>query len=160
MAVSLFPACVFAGSITGLWQTIDDETGEPKSIVSVYKQGEQFFGRILFTYTDGSPDLIDNGAGGLKCDPAKKASEKLGKDIPYCGLVFLKDLELSKSGKYTGGKITDPKKGKTYDASAELAKDGTLTVRGMLGGGLLKALGRNQTWIPVKPEDMTKGFTY
>ena len=157
--VSLFPAAILAQGIAGLWQTIDDETGKPKSVVLVYEESGLLFGKILFTYNDdGLPDLIDSGKGGKICNPAKLSKID---DKPYCGLVFLKDLKLSKDGKkYENGSITDPKKDKTYKASAELGKDGLLTVRGMLGGGLLKALGRNQIWRPVKAEDLPKGFVF
>ena len=98
---------------------------------------------------------MPDGKGGLLCDPAKKASEKLGRDLPYCGLVFLKDLKLSKDGKtYAGGAITDPKKGKTYRAEMRL-EGANLIVRGKLG-----PFGRNQTWRPVNAGDLPKGFKY
>jgi len=144
-------SAVSAQGVTGLWKTIDDETGKPKSIVSVYKEGEMLYGKILFTYNeDGAAAVITEGKN-IVCDPKKLSKID---DKPYCGLIFLKDLKQGKGGKYSGGTITDPKKGKTYRAEMWL-EGGKLIVRGKLG-----PFGRNQTWLPVKPEDLPKGFKY
>lgn len=153
-------SAAFAGGIVGLWKTIDDETGKPKSIISVYEEGGMLFGKILFTYNDdGAPAIVPDGKKFV-CDPTKlsKIDNK-----PYCGLIVLKDLKPAKNpAKYEKGQITDPKKGAdaVYRADIELQKDGTLKVRGMLGGGLLKALGRNQIWLPATAEDLPEGFIY
>ena len=54
---------------------------------------------------------------------------------------------VEKDGKYEGGKIYDPKSGKTYSAKAELANGGkSLKVRGFMG---VSVLGRTQTWQRV-----------
>jgi len=34
-------------NIFGRWKTIDDETGEAKSIVEIYKNGDKVFGKIV-----------------------------------------------------------------------------------------------------------------
>ena len=70
------------------------------------------------------------------CQPAK----------PVIGLSILTGLQ-EKGGKYEGGKIYDPKSGKTYSAKAELANGGkSLKVRGFMG---VSVLGRTQTWHRV-----------
>ena len=49
-----------------------------------------------------------------------------------------------------GGKILDPKKGKVY--SCEMWRKGeNLIVRGKIA-----FIGRNQTWLPYKDEDLSK----
>ncbi|MFT5891332.1 MAG: hypothetical protein ACI9Y7_001433 [Dokdonia sp.] len=34
-------------TIFGEWKTIDDETGEVKSTVEIYKKGDKVFGRVI-----------------------------------------------------------------------------------------------------------------
>lgn len=113
--------------ITGLWRTVDDETGEVKSVVEIYRQDQQYFGRVV--------QLLDKPADTLcsKCDGDKK-------DQPVVGMVIVSDLQLT-DGEYTGGSILDPAKGKTYRCKLWL-ENGKLKVRGYLG-----FLYRTQTWF-------------
>jgi len=137
-----------------LWQTIDDETGKPKSVVSVYGEGKLVFGKILFTYNEeGAPDLTKGKDGSFSCNKGKLSKVKEGKEfLSYCNLVIIKDLEPGEKGKYSGGYITDPKKGKTY--KAEMWREGDkLIVRGKWG-----PIGRNQTWLPLTAADLPAGI--
>ena len=40
-------AGLFAQDVTGKWKTIDDETGDAKSIVEIYKQDGKVYGKIV-----------------------------------------------------------------------------------------------------------------
>lgn len=115
-----------AESITGLWNTVDDETGEVKSIVEIYQQDAKYFGKVKQLLLKPADTLC------TKC----KGEEK---DQPIVGMIILKDLE-EKDGAYSGGSILDPAKGKTYRSKAWL-EDGNLQVRGYLG-----LFYRTQTW--------------
>jgi uncharacterized protein (DUF2147 family) len=130
-------------SVAGYWQTIDDETGKPKSVVRVYEKDNLLFGEIVFTYNErGVANVKDN-----KCDASVKADNMPGAPA-YCGLVIIKNMAPAKDGKYKGGTITDPKKNKTYNAEMWL-ENGNLIVRGKIA-----FLGRNQTWKPFSGEDL------
>ncbi|MDC7233006.1 MAG: DUF2147 domain-containing protein [Spirochaetales bacterium] len=138
-------APLMAGSdVLGLWKTVDDETGEVKSIVKVYDYQGKIFGRILVTFEEGKvKDTYVN--------PKDRAEEVKGEPF-YCGLDFIWNMQ--KAGeKYKKGKILDPQNGKVY--SSEMWRDGSnLIVRGKIG-----PIGRNQTWLPANAGDFPSGVS-
>ena len=125
-----FSAFSQVNSIVGTWKTIDDETGEAKSLVRIYKHTDgKYYGKIekLFKNPDG------------KCDNCK--DENKGK--PILGMVIITDMK-EKSDRLEGGSILDPANGKKYSATISYEKDsGKLKVRGFIG---LSVAGRNQFW--------------
>lgn len=114
----------------GYWKTIDDETGEAKSILKIYEVDGKFYGRV-------DRLLLKPGALCEKCE---------GEDYnkPIEGMVVMWGLKDDGDGEYSGGKIFDPEKNKTYRCAIWL-KDGKLMVRGYLG-----IFFRTQTWHPVE----------
>jgi uncharacterized protein (DUF2147 family) len=122
-------------SIIGSWKTIDDESGEPKSIVSIYKKGNQYFGKIdsLFRKAGEDPDPV--------CDKCPEDDSRYNQKI--LNMEILKNL--AKDGdEYVDGTILDPKNGKVYDCKLWV-EDGHLKVR-----GYLLFLYRTQTWYRVQ----------
>ncbi|WP_027391114.1 DUF2147 domain-containing protein [Aquimarina latercula] len=117
--------------IVGKWKTIDDNTGEPRSIVEIYKKGNKLFGRI---------DRI------LKeSDRKQLCKECEGDDYnqPIEGMVIIKDLQ--KDGdEYEDGTIMDPENGKVYRCKIWIEENdpNTLNVRGYIA-----FLFRTQKWI-------------
>ncbi|MCF2217938.1 MAG: DUF2147 domain-containing protein [Chlorobi bacterium] len=129
-ALSLFGVMSFA-QIEGKWKTIDDETKQAKSIVEIYKKGDQYFGRI-------SQLLIK--PANPNCTECKDDR----KNKPIQGMEIIRNLK--KDGdEFTGGTITDPKTGKTYKCTITRSGD-NLNVRGYIG---LSFIGRSQTWQKV-----------
>jgi len=126
-ALSLFGVMSFA-QIEGKWKTIDDETKQAKSIVEIYKKGDQYFGKI-------SQLLIK------PANPNCTACKDDRKNKPILGMEIIRGLK--KDGdEFTGGTITDPKTGKTYKCAITRSGD-NLNVRGYVG---LSFIGRSQTW--------------
>ncbi len=118
--------------ILGDWKTVDDKTGERRSIVTIYKGSDGlYYGKIskMLMYTDME----------LKCDQCK------GEDYnkPIEGLVIIRGMK-AEDGELVGGKVLDPESGKFYYGKIYL-KDGKLVLRGSLDKRGF--LGRNQTWI-------------
>ena len=118
--------------ILGDWKTVDDKTGEKRSVVTIYKGSDGlYYGKIskMLMYTD-----MD-----LKCDQCK------GEDYnkPIEGLVIIRGMK-AENGELVGGKVLDPESGKFYYGKIYL-KDGKLVLRGSLDKRGF--LGRNQTWI-------------
>lgn len=129
-ALSLFGVMSFA-QIEGKWKTIDDETKQAKSIVEIYKKGDQYFGKI-------SQLLIK--PANPNCTECKDDR----KNKPIQGMEIIRNLK--KDGdEFTGGTITDPKTGKTYKCTITRSGD-NLNVRGYIG---LSFIGRSQTWQKV-----------
>lgn len=123
--------------ILAKWKTIDDETGKPKSIVEIYRDGDVIHGRIL--------DLINPTEPNPLCDVCK--GDKLNK--PIKGMEILWGMKETKKGQeWKGGEILDPNNGKTYNCKLSLKEDGEkLDVRGFIG---ISLLGRTQTWLREK----------
>jgi len=121
--------------IVGKWKTIDDKTGEPKSIVQIYEKEGKFFGQIveLFRKPGEEPDPV--------CD--KCPDDDPRKNQPTKGMIIIKDLSKTSSG-YSGGTILDPKEGKIYTCKL-WTEDGKLMVRGYIAFFF-----RTQTWHKVE----------
>ena len=96
--VLLCSLSAFSQSYTGKWKTIDDKTGEEKSIVEIYEQNGKLYGKVIEILTDKKDVKCDNCKGSEKGKPVK-------------GLVIIKGLEKNGSS-YSGGTITDPGSGK------------------------------------------------
>ena len=117
----------------GRWQTVDDETGETKSIVEIYEQNGKAFGRIVrLLPTASNPNAI--------CSPC--ASDYEGSNMQ--GVVILRDMEWNVGdNQFSGGTIRDPKTGRTYRCKMSLDGPTQLRVRGFIGVSLI---GRTQVW--------------
>jgi uncharacterized protein (DUF2147 family) len=122
------------GSPVGLWKTIDDKSGQPKSLIRISEADGTFSGKVEKLFR--SPDQDQNPKCG-KCEGALK-------DQPIIGMTILSGLK--KDGDdYDGGQILDPANGKFYKGKLSLAEDGKkLNVRGYIG---VPMLGRTQIWL-------------
>ncbi len=126
----LFSLMINAQKLEGKWQTIDDETGEAKSIIEIYKKNNAFYGKVVQLL-----QKEDQNRTCIHCTGNKK-------DKPIVGLEILEGL--SKSGNaFSGGKILDPKNGKTYKCNIEFVNNNEIKVRGYIG---ISLIGRSQTW--------------
>ena len=134
--IILFTASAVAqqDSVFGKWKTIDDETGEAKSIVEIYKKGDKVYGKIIDILNPQDRDKLC-----IYCE---------GEDYnkPVLGLDIIKNLERD-DDEYTGGTVFDPEKGKTYKAKIWIENDNPdkLYLRGYIA-----FLYRTQEWIRVK----------
>ncbi|MBO5642402.1 MAG: DUF2147 domain-containing protein [Kiritimatiellae bacterium] len=129
-AVSVATA-VSAKEFIGCWTTIDDETKEQKSVVEITVDNGVYSGKIVHLFKN------------------EDAVAKLPGSPKILGLKIISDMKRGGKG-LNGGKITDPKKGKTY--SCEIWRDGeNLVVRGKIA-----FLGRNQTWLPSEKREAKK----
>ncbi len=116
--------------ILGDWKTVDDKTGEKRSIVTIYKGSDGlYYGKIskMLMYAD------------LKCEACKDEDH----NAPLEGLVIIRGMK-AEDGQLVGGRVLDPESGKFYYGKIYL-KDGKLVLRGSLDKRGL--LGRNQTWV-------------
>ncbi len=128
--------------ITGFWETLNEDTKKPSSVVAVYSYQGKFYGRIIGTYNDKGvlDDTLDH--------PKSKAPGIKGNPY-YCGLDILWEMTPEEEGTYEGH-IIDPEKGKIYDAKIWRQGD-DLIVRGSVA-----FFGEKRTWPPF-PESGFKG---
>lgn len=129
-----------SASPVGLWKTIDDETGEAKSVIRISEVDGSLVGTIekIFPKPGKDPNPVCD-----KCPGEKKDQRLLGMGILW---------GMTKEGEqWSGGLILDPKNGKTYKCTIKLeGTGGTLTLRGYIGFSLL---GRSQTWVRMESTD-------
>lgn len=121
-----------ADRITGVWYN-----GEKSSKIEI-SQAEDgtFIGKIVWLREP------NDEKGNAKLD-SKNPDAKLAKR-PLMNLQVLSGLEYDGKNKYSGGKIYDPKSGKTYSAKAQMVNNNTLSLRGFIGIALA---GRTDTWV-------------
>lgn len=120
----------------GLWKSVDDKTGEPKSQIRITEQGGVLSGRV--------EKLLRQGA-----DPAAlcTACTDERKDQPMVGLEIIRGAKKAEGKEvWEGGKILDPESGKSYTLRLTPTDSGSkLDVRGSIG-----PFGRTQTWVRVQ----------
>lgn len=136
----LAPGSVLAAndSPVGKWKTIDDATHQAKSIVEITDQDGQLEGKILELLNRSPADIARDGEQPVcaKCTDARKGQ-------PLIGMVIMTGVTQD-GDKWDGGRILDPKNGKTYKVSLKVINGGqNLEVHGYIGFSLL---GRTQTW--------------
>jgi len=122
-----------AQSVIGTWRTIDDETGEAKSQVTLYKEDGKLFGKIT--------KLLQKDPETTFCEKCK--DHRKGQKVQ--GMIIVSDLK--ESGKYwKGGKILDPNNGKIYTCKLWLDEKNPdkLNLRGYIG-----PFYRTQEWIRI-----------
>lgn len=127
----------------GRWLTVDDKTGQPRSIVQIWEQDGQFFGRVERS--------LNPARAGRRCD--KCTDER--KDQLIVGMTIIRGLQ--KNGEeYSGGDILDPDNGKIYRCKLRVIDHGNaLSVRGYLGASVF---GRSQTWTREPEEGLPTGI--
>jgi uncharacterized protein (DUF2147 family) len=121
-------------SPVGRWRTVDDVTGKPQSVVSIWEENGKLYGRVQ--------ELVDPDPQ----DPNPRCEDCTGeqKGKPVIGLRILWDLEKDGDA-WSGGTILDPASGKTYNCLLSVEDGGnTLKVRGFRG---FSVLGRTQHWF-------------
>ncbi len=111
-----------AQSVLGKWYTFNSENGRKNSIVEIYEENGELFGKVVKIIKEEDRDRI-----------CTKCSGEL-KDQPIEGLVLLRGMHKD-DDKYEGGVITDPKSGKNYKCKLWLDEDDPdlLKVRGYVG---------------------------
>jgi uncharacterized protein (DUF2147 family) len=124
------PICFSQYQIVGRWKTLDDKTGEAKSIIEISEKNGEFFGQIVELLLEaGQKDPVCE-----KCDPSDPRHRKKIK-----GMEILRNLR-KEGNEYNEGTILDPEIGKIYRCKAWL-EQGDLKIRGYWG-----PFYRTQTW--------------
>ena len=131
VVILVFPALGMGNDYVGKWQTVDENTGEPQSIVYIWEAEGELKGRI--------DSILRPEDKGAVCSVCK--GELKGQSVE--GMTFIWGMKAS-GNEYDNGSILDPDSGKIYSASFKLIDSGKkLEVHGYLGFALL---GKTQVW--------------
>ena len=120
-------------SPVGMWQTIDDHTGQPKALVQISQDADgTLSGKIV-------KGLASNDQPDRRCE---KCSD-YRKDQLMLGMTIINGMKQD-GDKYDGGQILDPENGSLYKCTMHTEDGGQkLVVRGYIG---ISLIGRSQTW--------------
>ncbi|RXK61915.1 DUF2147 domain-containing protein [Lacibacter luteus] len=118
-------------AIIGSWKN-----GEGTGIIQIYKNGDKYQGKIIWLKEPNDPET-----GKPKLD--KNHPDEVNHKRPVMGLVNMWGFKYTDKNEWTGGKIYDPKNGKTYSCKMSLDGATKLKVRGYIGVSLI---GRTDTW--------------
>ena len=125
---------VVSQSVLGTWKTIDDKSGNAKSVLSVYMNGERLYAKVI--------RILERGKENATC----KECKGILKDKPIVGMQIINGLTMRGDNEYAGGTILDPENGQSYRCRIWLNKNNPneLKVRGYLA-----FFYRTQTWIRI-----------
>ena len=137
LITTIFSLSAFAADLNspvGYWRTIDDKSGQVKSIVQIYKTSSQTLGgRVIKIFPPPGEDQTK------VCDACKGSKH----NQRIVGMVFLEGARQN-GDVWDNCRILDPDNGKTYSCTLKLINNGrNLQVRGFIG---IQLLGRTQTW--------------
>ena len=126
-------------SASGLWQKVDQQTGNPVVWFYFFENDGLYQGIVAKSFPrPGDPP-----------NPTCSSCRDGRKDAPLLGLSLIRDMKPSGQAynggvAYEGGNILDPRDGNIYNAMMTVSPDGqSLTVRGYLGIALF---GRDEVW--------------
>ena len=119
-------------SVIAKWKTVDESTGEEKSIIEIFERNGKVYGKIVKIFTPEDPDP--------KCDKCPEEDPRYNKKI--IGMEIIKDMQIG-DNEYSQGTILDPQDGKIYRCKLWIEDTG-LKVRGYWG-----PFYRTQTWKKV-----------
>jgi uncharacterized protein (DUF2147 family) len=124
-----------ANSPVGQWHSIDDSTGELKSMVVITEQQGVMRGRV-------EKILRKDADLNAKCE---KCSDDR-KNLPIVGIEIIRGAKKAQGKNvWEGGEILDPENGRIYGLKLTPIENGAkLEVRGSFG-----PFGRTQTWVRV-----------
>jgi len=134
LVLAISGASAFAEpTAVGLWQAVDEETGQPTGWFLIRDVGGVYDGIIakMFLKPGQNPNVV--------CSQCRDDRH----NKPWLGLDIIRGMRREGLG-YQNGTILDPRDGNVYNAMMTLSPDGqTLVVRGYLG---ISLLGKNQYW--------------
>ena len=128
---------------TGLWQQVDDKTGNTDGWFLIFEHNGVYEGAIAKMFI----------APGKNQNPICTKCQGDQKNKPSLGLVIIKNMQRNGMS-YENGTILDPRDGNVYHAVMQLSPDGKdLTVRGYIG---IPLFGRNQIWHRLPNSELSK----
>jgi uncharacterized protein (DUF2147 family) len=134
-----------ADAVIGVWATEPDEE-DGNAHIKIVREGDRYFGEIVWLEQDRYPQNDDRGMGGQKKVDRENPDPDL-RSRQLMGLRLLEDFTYAGKKVWKKGTIYDPDNGKTYKCKMTLTDEGILKIRGFIGVSLI---GRTAEWTRVE----------
>ena len=126
-----FSVSAAAADAVGRWKTIDDETGQAKSIVEISKAANgTYTGRIVELLRPSKPNPV--------CDKCKDDR----KNKPITGMEIIRGMKKDGDA-WSGGSILKPDEGKIYKSKMKLIEGG----QKLEVSGCISFFCKSQVWV-------------
>ncbi|NEU67167.1 DUF2147 domain-containing protein [Spirosoma agri] len=125
-----------ADAVVGKWLS-----SKKKNQVQIYKQGNKYYGRLVWTAEPNDP-----ATNRPKMD-SQNPDEKL-RTRPIHNMVIMTNLTYKGNNVWSDGEIYNPEDGKTYSCDLSLKSPDALDLHGYVMG--ISLLGKTKTWTRVK----------
>ncbi len=139
LCLVLASACYAAGGddILGVWNN-----EEKDARIEIVRCGERYCGDIVWL---GEPDYPAGSTEGTPGTPRvdRNNPDPALRNKLILGLRIMRDFLYAGDGVWKGGKVYDPKNGRTYSGKMTLVSPHELRLRGFIG---FSFIGRNTTW--------------
>lgn len=133
LAVAVFSSFAASNPILGNWQTIDEKTGKPSSLIYIWQKGGLYYGKVAKIYSENGQKNTD------RCINCKGDRQ----NKPVLGLTIIEGMQLQ-ANKWVNGSVLDPRNGKLYHAEMWLANNNReLHLRGYIG---IPLFGKTAVW--------------
>jgi uncharacterized protein (DUF2147 family) len=130
LSIAFASTPAIASDPTGRWRTIDDQTGQAKSIVEIRRDAEGVYsGRIVELLNPSRPDPV--------CDKCKDDR----RNQPITGMEIIRGMRTDGEG-FGGGTILKPDEGKVYRSKMRLLEEG----RKLEVSGCVAFICKSQVW--------------
>ena len=131
VAVLLTSFAPVSNGVIGKWKTIDDETGQAKSIVEITKAANgTYSGRIVELLRPSKPNPV--------CDKCKDDR----KNKPITGMEIIRGMKQDGNA-WSGGSILKPDEGKVYKSKMQLLEGG----KKLEVSGCISFFCKSQVWV-------------
>lgn len=135
LVLMLVPISLWSQSSTdifGKWITIDDKTGNERSLVEIYQKDGMAFGKIIKFIENPHLESTE------RCTECNEDDDRYNQLV--LGMEFIRDMKLD-GERWVDGSILDPEEGKVYDCKIWV-EDDKLMVRGFIA-----FFYRTQEWV-------------
>jgi len=139
--------CIFLASSTAFAANADDILGlwfneEKDARIEIIKCAEKYCGKIVWMKEPNYPEGEKDGVPGTPRLDHRNPDSARRKD-PILGLQIVYDFTFAGDALWKGGRVYDPKNGKTYKGKMTLISPQQLDLRGYIG---ISLLGRTTKW--------------
>jgi uncharacterized protein (DUF2147 family) len=140
LAAVTFPLALIAGGrddILGSWYN-----AEKDAQIEIVRCGEKYCGYVVWLKEPNYPEGSRDGAAGTPRLDSNNPEPAL-RTAPVLGLQIVRDFSYARENSWTGGRVYDPKNGKSYQGKMTLVSPNRLNLRGYVG---IPLFGRTTNW--------------